>query len=269
MSSPRNQKLPQLLISHHAITIGDTRWSSHHVPAAFILRKKKKHIIYGLPRIEIWIQIWILLHSVCTYCSAEILELSLCANVIPGTDDECQYFHSITSERLLIILLYLSFSAALSVPVSAVNSIICRSHTLVDTHSFYSHNNMHSENVRSACLHALYYPERCCFETHAGSVWIVHCLLLISWLKASGTSSVSFICLVYQLRTTLNSNLHSDKTASRQYSSLISEFWDSWTTWHCTGALKSPILYPFSNPSFHARLQWKSLAWFIILKNST
>lgn len=163
MSSPWNQKLPQLLMSHHAITIVDTRWSFHHVPAAFILRKKK-NIIYVL-RIEIWIQIWILLHSVCT-CWAEILELSLCANVIPGTDVECQHFHSITSERLLIILLYLSFSAALSVPVSTVNSIICRSHTLVDTHSFYSHNNMHSENVRSACLHALYYPELFCFETH-------------------------------------------------------------------------------------------------------
>lgn len=39
MSSPWNQKLPQLLISRHAITISDTRWSSHHIPAAFILRK--------------------------------------------------------------------------------------------------------------------------------------------------------------------------------------------------------------------------------------
>lgn len=35
------------------------------------------------------------------------------------------------------------------------------------THSLCSHNNVHSGNVRSACLHALYYPWLCCFEhTH-------------------------------------------------------------------------------------------------------
>lgn len=118
------QKLPQLFISHRAIiAAADTMRSTHQVPA------ERNNIVLHARDLKLdssFHPATVCLRSLTAQRRFSRPALSV---VVPAADDEGPHFHGFTSERHLIISLYLSFSAGQSVPVSAVDSIICRSHT--------------------------------------------------------------------------------------------------------------------------------------------
>lgn len=128
MSGAWKHKLPQLFISHRAIiAAADTMRSSHQVPA------ERNNIILHARNLKLDSSF----HpaTVCLRSLTAQRRFSSAAQpgpaqsvVVPAADDdddESPHFHGFTSERHLIISLYLSFSAARSGA-----SLSCRLHYL-------------------------------------------------------------------------------------------------------------------------------------------
>lgn len=194
MSSPWNQKLPQLLISHHAITVGDTGWSSHHVPAVFILRKKKRYL---------WPPWNWNLNS--DFDSVAFrLYLLFSRNTWAPSLCECYsrnwWWVSTFSQHHLWAAPYY-FPLPLIFCSAVCASLGCKLHYLslphAGGHTLVLFPQQHALWKCQVGLFTCPLLPRALLlwktHTHTGSVWIVQCLLLISWLKASDTSSVSFI----------------------------------------------------------------------------
>lgn len=112
MSGAWKHKLPQLFISHRAIiAAADTMRSSHQVPA------ERNNIILHARNLKLdssFHPVTVCLRSL----TAQRRFSSPARPVVPAADDDdddgSPHFHSFTSERHLIISLYLSFSEARS-----------------------------------------------------------------------------------------------------------------------------------------------------------